>query len=273
MEYFVEMCYNLVRFSSIKIYFSIAFLIVGDDNLNFVNFCKATDLTKQTEIQRVSYVAFYLREYENTKIFNIKNVIQMLNDIGSPISNVTRIKKYIKDSKNFLSQGKECYTLTVKGVESIKKELSYLNENDVIDTNSELLDLTIFLGHAGYLDKLFKQADKCYTCNCYDACAVILRRIFEILLIESYKNFHIEEQIKNGNGNYKMLDGICQNAKCNETLDLSRNLKEDLDKIRNLGNFAAHKITYNTTKKDIDDLKIKIRTAFEELLYKSGKKR
>ena len=51
-----------------------------------------------------------------------------------------------------------------------------------------------------------------------------------------------------------MLEKICSNAKSNKTLNLSR-LKNDLDSFRDLGNFAAHRILYNTTKQDIDNKK------------------
>lgn len=101
----------------------------------------------------------------------------------------------------------------------------------------------------------------------------MIRRVFEILLIESFKELKIEDQIKDSNGNYVMLEKICNNAKVNLTLNLSRNTKESLDQIRDLGNFAAHKITYNTRKSDIDKTYSSIRTCFEELYYKAGLKK
>ena len=66
-----------------------------------------------------------------------------------------------------------------------------------------------------------------------------------------------------------MLERICNNAKNNKTLALSR-VKNDLDSIRDLGNFAAHRILYNTTKQDIDNKRDKLRALLEELLYKAG---
>ncbi len=39
------------------------------------------------------------------------------------------------------------------------------------------------------------------------------------------------------------------------------------------GNYAAHRIEYNTTKKDLDEIKVKYRVILEELYYKSGLKK
>ena len=66
-----------------------------------------------------------------------------------------------------------------------------------------------------------------------------------------------------------MLERICNDAKTNLTLNLSR-IKNKLDTMRNIGNYASHRITYNTTKKDIDDIKTDLRVLLEELLYKAG---
>ena len=96
----------------------------------------------------------------------------------------------------------------------------------------------------------------------------MLRRILEILLIKSYEELGIEKSIKDSNGNYFLLEKICNDAKTNATLNLSR-IKNRLDILRNIGNYAAHRITYNTTKKDIDEIKIDLRVMLEELLYKA----
>ena len=70
-----------------------------------------------------------------------------------------------------------------------------------------------------------------------------------------------------------MLSEIVADAKTNAVLSLSRNTKQSLDKIRDIGNFAAHKIFYNTKKSDIDGIQLEYRATVEELLYKSGIRR
>ena len=144
----------------------------------------------------------------------------------------------------------------------------YFDDEEIDEPEVELLEMNIFYGHTNYLNKLVLQANKCYEEKCYDACATMLRRILEILLIKSYEELGIEKSIKDSNGNYFLLETICNDAKTNATLNLSR-IKNRLDILSNIGNYAAHRITYNTTKKDIDEIKIDLRVMLEELLYKA----
>ncbi|MNI74752.1 hypothetical protein D3C73_1308570 [compost metagenome] len=145
------------------------------------------------------------------------------------------------------------------------------NNTEEILSSSEILDEKLFLGKRGFLDKLIKQINSSYLNNCYDACAVMMRRVFEIALILAYENKEIQNQIKDGNGDYVMLEKIVANATQNKTLNISRSRKE-YDSIRDLGNFAAHKIHFNTRKSDIDDLKQTYRVCLEELYYIAGLK-
>ena len=81
-----------------------------------------------------------------------------------------------------------------------------------------------------------------------------MRRLFEVLLVLSYQNYKIDEQIKDSAGKgYIMLDGIVKNAKNNQILKISR-IKNEFDTFRMVGNFSAHSITYTAGKKDIDDI-------------------
>lgn len=139
-----------------------------------------------------------------------------------------------------------------------------------IDSDSELIDEQKFVGKRKYLDQLIYQINHSYANNCYDAAAVLMRRLFEVLLVLSYQNYGIDDQIKDSTGKgYIMLDGIVKNAKNNQILKISR-IKSEFDTFRMVGNFSAHNITYTAGKKDIDDIKLNYRVMLEELYSKAG---
>jgi len=97
-----------------------------------------------------------------------------------------------------------------------------------------------------------------------------MRRLFEVLLVLSYQNFGIDNEIKDAAGRgYIMLDGIVKKAKDSTVLKLSR-IKNEFDTFRMVGNFSAHNITYTAGKKDIDDIKLNYRVMLEELYNKAG---
>lgn len=155
--------------------------------------------------------------------------------------------------------------------QSLEKDLGSLwIDTSTIESKSELIDESKFCKKRNYLDRLIIQINHSYANNCYDATAVLMRRLFEVLLVLSYQNLGIDNEIKDSSGNgYLMLDGIVKNAKNNQTLKLSR-IKNEFDVFRMIGNFSAHNITYTAGKKDIDDIKLHYRVMLEELYNKAG---
>ena len=182
----------------------------------------------------------------------------------------------------FLTKGKEKTFINSKGkkptielipaiFQSMEKEYAVLwTDNITIASSSELIDEQKFIGKRNFLDQLIRQINHSYANNCFDAAAVLMRRLFEVLLILSYQNLGIDDQIRDASGSgYIMLDGIVKNAKNNQTLKISR-IKNEFDTFRSVGNFSAHSITYTAGRKDIDDIKINYRVMLEELYNKAG---
>lgn len=240
--------------------------------MNYKEFIIKADLMNKTELEKVKYTMYYLKEEENMNQTTLENIRDIFQEKGIHISNFSRIKNFVKKSSDFKKvSNKGEYCLTDKAWRILKEEMKKISE-EIIIADGILLDINKFCGARGYLDRLILQANHCYENNCFDACAVLMRRILEILLILSYKNLNIDNLIKNSDGTYKMLEKICDDAKNNKILNLSRT-KNELDSFRNIGNYAAHKIEYNTLKNDIDSIKLNYRTILEELYYKAGLKK
>jgi hypothetical protein len=122
----------------------------------------------------------------------------------------------------------------------------------------------------GYLETLAKQINRSYEENIFDGCAVLMRRLEEVLLILSYEHLKIADTIKDANGNYMLLEGIVANATGNATLNLSRNSRQSIETFRKLGNYSAHKITYTCRREYIAEKIDDYRALVEELLHKAG---
>jgi hypothetical protein len=239
--------------------------------MNFLHFAELTKLFEKTELEKIKIIALYNNFVYNTNTFSLNLVTTQLKDIGHPISNISRLRVYLAKSKDFKKIGQEDeYLLTPSARKKLLEEYkSILYNEESIESSNEILDEALFLGKRGFLDKLIKQINHCYQSNCYDACAVLMRRVFEIVLILAYEKLGMQNQIKDHNGDYIMLERIVANAIQNQRLNVSRTKKE-YDDIRDTGNFAAHKIHYNTRKSDIDAIKQKYRVCLEELYYKAG---
>lgn len=238
--------------------------------MKLIDFIEKSELSAKKQEEQIALLCYW--HYKNTRenTFDMQAIGSLVINAGFKPINSTRVKNaLIKSGKMQLVDGllntmKFC-TLTL---ETYEKDYAS-HWSDYIESDSELMDEKKFCGKRGYLDKLIKQMNCCYKNNCYDACAVLMRRLFEILLILSYQKLGIDNEIKDTSGKYFMLEGIVSNAKNNHTLNLSR-IKLEYDKIRDMGNSSAHGITYIASEKDINDIKHKYRAAIEELFDKAG---
>lgn len=232
------------------------------------NFIKNNNLDNMNQISKAKYLCFYAYKQNSITLFKISDIQKLFTDAGYDSPNATRLKTGLTKGKYKILQP-DLSIIPVKFQELDTLLGTQWEDYEKINSNSEFLDEMKFCGKKNYLTKIIKEINHNYNNNCYNGCAVLLRRLIEVALILSYKNLNIDNDIKNNDGKYLMLEGIVKNAKTNKKLDLSRN-KEKLDEIREVGNFAAHSITYLATKKDIDDIKISYRAILEELYNKAG---
>mgnify|MGYP003302408994 CR=1 FL=1 len=237
--------------------------------MEFNLFQSTNELYNMSEIDRIAAIAYFITKKNFVCEISLTDIIELLKSHGYSIPNTSRLRQNIKKDKRFSSRGTN-FCLTPTTINTFNNILVY-NDFTTIESDSEFLDENLFSVGRTYLLKLVKQVNCSYKLNLFDATAVLIRRIFEILLIKSYENYSIENEIKK-DGQYVMLEKIVDNAINNKILNLSRS-KSDLDNIRNIGNWAAHKIEYNTNKNDLDKIKESYRAITEELLYKSGFKK
>lgn len=134
----------------------------------------------------------------------------------------------------------------------------------------DILPFDIYLNTRQNIERVADQINKSYQYGIYDGCSILMRRLVEMLLILSFKEHKVEEEIRGSDGNYNNLSGLIDKAVSNTTLDLSRNSKEYLALFKDKGNLSAHNPFYNARKRDIELIQPKFRSLIEELLYKSG---
>ncbi len=142
----------------------------------------------------------------------------------------------------------------------------------VITESGTVLPTQLFDKILPNIKLLCRQINASYENNLYDCTAVMMRRLLEGLLVLAYQNNGIEDEITEKNGWHSTLDKIIKNAAQNKTLALSANTKRDMPLFKDIGNYSAHKIWYNSTKQDIEPHIFQYRVIIEELMYKAGVK-
>ena len=122
----------------------------------------------------------------------------------------------------------------------------------------------------GYIEKLVNQINGCYEKGWFDACAVMIRRLCEILIIEVYESRGMIANIQDLNGNYFSLDALIRCVTNEPSWNLNRFSKASLPKIADAGNLSAHGNRYNAHVADIDLLIPGLRATVQDLIKLSG---
>lgn len=122
----------------------------------------------------------------------------------------------------------------------------------------------------GYLIMIGRQINGCFKENFFDACAVMMRRLLEVSIIEAFEAKGIANTIQDANGNYFQLSDLITVALSGSSFTISRNAKRALPKLRDNGHLSAHGRSYFAQKTDVERIQPDFRIAVEELLHISG---
>jgi len=127
-------------------------------------------------------------------------------------------------------------------------------------------------GTRGYLERITHQINGTYSNGWYDSCAVMIRRLIETLIIEAFESHNIAHVIKNQAGDFLYLSDLISKTLSETTWNLSRNARQALPKLKDIGDKSAHSRRFNAVRNDIDKINAEIRVVVQELVYLAGLK-
>lgn len=242
--------------------------------MQLLEFIEIVDLRSKTEVERAKLLCFYHYKEHGLTVFTMANITILMEECGFNKPNLSRLRRnLIKGrARSFLESktDKAAIQFVPAALQALERDFDNLWEDNItIPHSAELIEEAKFCGKRPFLDRLIKQINFTYENNCYDACAVLMRRVFEILLVLAYQELGIEEDITNKDGSHKMLEGIVKDAVQNKTLGVPRRISKHFDKFREVGNNSAHSITYTAGKLDIDNIAIDYRVMMEDLYNRS----
>jgi hypothetical protein len=123
-------------------------------------------------------------------------------------------------------------------------------------------------GTRGYIEKIANQINGTYENGWYDACAVMLRRLIETLIIEAFEHHGIAHKIQNStSGDLFFLRDLVNATLSEATWNLGRNTRQALPKLKDIGDKSAHSRRFTAQRGDIQPLLSDIRTVVQELVY------
>jgi hypothetical protein len=135
-----------------------------------------------------------------------------------------------------------------------------------VPATESVLPRDMFPKEKPFLRKLIDQINGCYERQWYDACSVIIRKLAEVLIIDVYEKRKDEHEIKDHDGNFRMLSKLIDHIKNKPGMNLGREAGPCLDEIKKAGDRSAHHRHYIATKRDVDKLtELGLRAAIHDL--------
>ena len=120
-------------------------------------------------------------------------------------------------------------------------------------------------GTRTYIEKLAHQINGTYSHAWCDACAVMIRRLLETLIIEAFEANNIAGSIKNPQGDFLYLGDLIAAMLQEQSWNLSRNAKKALKELKDVGDKSAHSRRFVAHRQDIDKVAGDLRVAVQEL--------
>lgn len=130
-----------------------------------------------------------------------------------------------------------------------------------------VIPASVVRGSRGYIERVVNQINGTYEKGWYDSSAVMIRRLLETLIIESFEHFGIAGKIQNSSGDFLYLRDLIDASLKERAWNLSRNCKQAMPKLKDIGDKSAHSRRYNAHKGDIAPLAADIRFVVQELIY------
>lgn len=205
-----------------------------------------------SEIDRAVCVLWAYEQDGQSEGLSTSEIANHLFDLGFAKPNATRLKTRLRDSK-FTKRGSKQGLFCINASRAKELNEKYLPHfNAKIDPKKEVvIASTEVPSNVRPLVSVVWQINKSYEQKIFDGCAVMMRRLVEMLLIEIYSQCGRQSEIVDSDGNFKMLDAMIKHAISDTNLKLSRNSKKFLPVVKALGDTAAHHRTYTTKEDDI----------------------
>jgi hypothetical protein len=130
-----------------------------------------------------------------------------------------------------------------------------------------VIGFALVRGTRGYLEKIVHQINGSYSNGWYDACAVMVRRLVETLIIEVFEAHNLSAKITNASGDFFYLSDLINIMLAETSWNLSRNAKKSLPKLKDIGDKSAHSRRFNAIRNDIDKIQSDLRVIVQEFVY------
>jgi hypothetical protein len=236
---------------------------LGKERATFIHGLLKSDLNRIEQI--VGLVWYSTRERPGMEI-DLATIVTELELAGLPHQNRARLRNSLSSNRLIVrGRAPNSVRLPQPSLEALdEKYRQFVTHRKAPLIASEYLPQSILPARRPYLGALVQQINGTYEFGYYDAAAVLLRRVVESLILDIYISNRREAEIALGDG-FLMLDKLISHFASDKSFSKSRDLVKALQRIKSMGDTAAHSRYYLTLKHDLDDVRFEARKVVTEL--------
>jgi hypothetical protein len=238
----------------------------------FDHFCRGIATFSLSETQKAVACLWFADHFSSGAELSLAEIANHLQSSGlTGKVNVSRLRKRLSKSRDAHSGEKSGnFRLALRPKPELDRQFLPLLKHRRVSVSDVVLPLQIVEHTRSYLCNLAHQINGCYDNGFFDACAVLCRRIVESLLIDAFERAGHRTAIEDPNGNLVGLDEMVRHAKSGKFIRLERGTGKVLDKVKEIGDTAAHDRYHITSEQDIAEFGSGFRRIISELLTLAG---
>lgn len=192
-----------------------------------------------------------------------------LEAAGSPKINRARLRDRLVHDKRAIKDG-DGFRIAPRRSDEVSQLASPLIGPVRPSDTLSVLDSGLFEHAHLYIRNIAHQINISYDSACFDCAAVMIRRLFETLLIEAFEKQGAIAEITGPNGDLLTLSGVIGKLSSTKAFTVSRQTKQAAPHLKDIGDWSAHSRRYQARKSDIDTASKHIRMASSDLLHLAG---
>ncbi|MCL2143663.1 MAG: hypothetical protein FWH44_05355 [Methanomassiliicoccaceae archaeon] len=238
--------------------------------VQLMDFADACGLASRTDAEAFELLCYYLTKSSGTRSFIARDMLDLYGRAGLPMPDRTTLEKMTRKHSSFRVHGIEGALEFVPGVlgsldaryAGIWTDVSQSKTPNAAPADAEIISEERFCGRRDGLDKMIKQINSSYRDGSFDACALVMRRLLEAVIILAFQSNGIEDEIRDG-GHLRYED-IVRKAAESGVLALSKK-GIDIAAVSKIGDYSGKGATYTFGANDINAVRVGYRNAMEAL--------
>src|SRR4030043_392005 len=191
----------------------------------------AIRVSKKLEAKDADITITFADEYE-TILLNMYEIWESTEN-----QDLSFVRELLRQYRDFLRDylKKEDKMPLLKYIEDGIHRCKRIVYGSSIQYGAPVLTFSLVKGTKEYIEGITHQINGTYSQGLYDACAVMIRRLVETLIIEVFENNNMVEKIKDTQGDFLSLKKLILKTLEETSWNLSRNTKAALPRLKDIG--------------------------------------